>query len=106
VIQYGHPTKRWGAPRLVKIRKSFRGDDYVFGNFDSHAITGKKLSRFIVNKHPAIGYDELFEDDEKKLEMQARYAAVAGQNEEDETEKETNYPKEAAGYAALHSVSC
>lgn len=106
VIQYGHPTKRWGAPRLVKTRRSFRGDDYVFGNFDSHAITGKKLSRFIVNLHPVAGYDELFEDDEKRREMKDRYSAMATQNLDEETEVETNHPNEAAAIVALRQVSC
>ena len=106
VIQYGHPTKRWGAPRLVKTRRSFRGDDYVFGNFDSHAVTGKKLSRFIVNKHPAIGYDELFEDDDKQREMKDRYSAIATQNENEAEEVETNHPNEAAAIVALRQVSC
>lgn len=106
VIQYGHPTKRWGAPRLVKIRKSFRGDDYVFGAFDSHAITGKKLSRFIVNLHPVTGYDELYDDDEKRHEMHDRYATMATQNLDEETEVETNHPNEAAAIVALRQVSC
>ena len=106
VIQYGHPTKRWGAPRLVKIRKSFRGDDYVFGAFDSHAITGKKLSRFIVNKHPVAGYDELFDDDAKRSEMKDRYSTMATQNFDEKTEVETNHPNEAAAIVALRQVSC